>query len=80
MAVIVVFHIVLLLLGLGIMTRFVSPSRVGEAVGYLHKAIGITTPLASQGKMVALIWIGAVLIIIDGCLFLLFFITKISSL
>jgi hypothetical protein len=77
---IVVFNILLLLLGLSILTRFVPLSRVGNAVGYLHKAIGITTPSASQVKMAALIWIGAILAIIDGCLFLLVFITKMSSL
>lgn len=80
MAAIVVFHILLLLLGLGVATRLVPTSRVGNTLGYLHKAIGITTPSAGQVRMVALIWIGSILVMIDGCLFLLVFITKISSL
>jgi hypothetical protein len=80
MAAIVVFHILLLLLGLGVATRLVPTSRVGNTLGYLHKAIGITTPTAGQVRMVALIWIGSILVMIDGCLFLLVFITKISSL
>jgi hypothetical protein len=80
MAGIIVFHVLLLLLGLSIVTRFVSPSRVGNAVGYLHKAIGITAPSQKQVQMAALIWIGSILIIIDGCIFLLVFITKLSSL
>jgi hypothetical protein len=80
MAAIVVFHILLLLLGLGVVTRSVPTSRVENTLGYLHKAIGITTPSAGQVRMVALIWIGSILVMIDGCLFLLVFITKISSL
>jgi hypothetical protein len=80
MAAIVVFHILRLLLGLGVATRSVPTSRVGNTLGYLHKAIGITTPSAGQVRMVALIWIGSILVMIDGCLFLLVFITKISSL
>jgi hypothetical protein len=76
---IVVLHIVMLLLGLSIVTRFVPPSRVGNAVGYLHKAIGITEPSQKQVEMAALIWIGSILIIIDGCLFMLVFIAKLSN-
>jgi hypothetical protein len=80
MAAIVVFHILLFLLGLGVVTRSVPTSRVGSTLGYLHNAIGITTPSAGQVRMVALIWIGSILVMIDGCLFLLVFSTRISSL
>jgi hypothetical protein len=76
---IVVFHVVMLLLGLSILTRFVPQSRVGNAVGYLHKAIGITVPSQKQVEMAALIWIGSILLIIDGCLFMLIFVTKLSN-
>jgi hypothetical protein len=76
---IIMFHVLMVLLGLSIVTRFVSPSRVGNAVGYLHKAIGITVPSQKQVKMAALIWIGSILIVIDGCLFMLLFVTKLSN-
>jgi hypothetical protein len=79
MAGIVVFHVLLLLLSLGIVTRFVPASRVSNTVSYLHKAIGITTPSASQVQMVALIWIGSIIVIADGCLFMLVFIAKLSN-
>jgi len=79
MAVIVGFHALMLLLAVGIVSRVVPPPLVSGMLGYLHKTIGITTPSVSQVRMVALIWIGSVVIIVDGCLFLLVFITRLSS-
>jgi hypothetical protein len=76
---IVAFHILMLLLGLIIVSRAVAVERVSNALGYLHKTIGITTPSPAQVRMVALIWIGSVIIIVDGCLFLLLLITKLSN-
>ena len=79
MVAIVVFHVVMLLLGLGIGSRVVSTDLVSNVLGYLHKTIGITTPSLEQVRMVALIWIGAAIIIVDGFLFLLVFITRLSN-
>ncbi len=76
---IVVFHVLMLLLGLLIVSRVVAVERVSNALGYLHKTIGITTPSREQVRMVALIWIGSVIIIVDGCLFLLVFIARLSN-
>jgi len=45
---IVVFHVLILLLGLGIVSRVVPLERVGYMLGYLHKAIGITAPFPEQ--------------------------------
>jgi len=79
MIAIVAFHIVMLLLGLGIMSRVVPPELVSNMLGYLHKTIGITTPSLQQVRTVALIWIGSTVVIVDGCLFLLVFITSLSN-
>jgi hypothetical protein len=76
---IVAFHVLMLLLGLGIVSRVVPSERVNNMLGYLHKAIGITTPFPEQVRTVALIWIGSTIIIVDGCLFLLVFITSLSN-
>jgi hypothetical protein len=76
---IVAFHVLMLLLGLGIVSRVVPSERVNNMLGYLHKAIGITTPFPKQVRTVALIWIGSTIIIVDGCLFLLVFITSLSN-
>jgi hypothetical protein len=79
MAVIVIFHSLMLLLGLGIVSRAIPPQRVANMLGYLHNTIGITTPSLEQVRMVALIWIGSVVVIVDGCIFLLLFIAKVSN-
>ena len=47
-------------------------------LSYLHKVIGITTPSLEQVRMVALIWIVSTVVIVDGCIFLLLFIAKLS--
>ena len=79
MVAIVVFHVVMLLLGLGIGSRVVPTDLVSNMLGYLHKTIGITTPSLKQVRTVALIWIGSTIIIVDGFLFLLVFITSLSN-
>jgi hypothetical protein len=76
---IVVFHVLMLLIGLGIVVRAVPPQLVSSLLGYLHNTIGITTPAPEQVRMIALIWIGSVIIIVDGCLFLLVLITRLSN-
>jgi len=44
MIAIVAFHVLMILLGLGIITRVVPEESVATALSYLHKTIGITTP------------------------------------
>jgi hypothetical protein len=73
---IVVFHVLMLLLAIGILSRVAPSQRVSGVLGYLHNTIGITTPQAEQVRLVALIWVGSVVVIVDGCLLLLVFLTK----
>jgi hypothetical protein len=73
---VIIFHAVLLLLGLGIVSRVVPIEVVSDALGYLHTTVGITTPLAGQVRMIALIWIGSTLVIADGCVLLMLLIAK----
>ncbi len=75
---IVVFHILMFFLALGIVSKFVPPPAVSNVLGYVHKTIGITTPSLEKVPAIALIWIGSTVIIVDGCLFLLVFITSFS--
>lgn len=65
------FHIVMLVLGVTVASQVIPLHRVGNVLGYLHKSIGITTPPMEQARMVALIWIGSIIIIVDACLLLL---------
>jgi len=76
---IVVFHVLMVLLGLGIGSRVVPVERVSYMLGYLHNTIGISTPPLDQVRTIALIWIGTTIIIVDGCIFLLVFITKLVN-
>jgi hypothetical protein len=76
---IILFHALMLLMGLGIATRIVPAKPVSNILGYLHNAIGITTPPPGQVRMVALIWIGSVIVIADGFLFLLVLIARLSN-
>lgn len=73
---IVGFHVLMLLLGIGIAVGVISVQRVSNALSYLHTTIGITTPPLEQVRMISLIWIGSTVVIVDGCLLLLVFITK----
>jgi hypothetical protein len=75
---IIVFHLLMLLLALGMVSKFVPPQAVSNVLGYVHKTIGITTPSLEKVPAVALIWIGSTVIIVDGCLFLLAFIASFS--
>ncbi|MGD0509096.1 MAG: hypothetical protein ABSA27_14935 [Terriglobales bacterium] len=79
MIAIAVFHVLMFLLGLALVTRAVPVERVSDMLGYLHNAIGVSMPPLGQVRTIALIWIGATIIIVDGCIFLLFFITKMLS-
>lgn len=78
MAGIVAFHIVMLLLLMCIATRIVPTRIVSTMVAVLHKSIGITTPSESQMRMIALVWVASIIVIVDGCLLLLVFMTTFS--
>ena len=73
-----VFHVVALSVGLGIACRIVPVQFVADMIGYLHNAIGITTPSSEQVRMAALIWIGAVIFMVDGILLFFVLVTSIS--
>jgi hypothetical protein len=76
---VVLFHVVLILVGLAVLTGVVPTGRVGSALSYLHKSIGITTPSTKQVRMVAFIWIGSAIVMVDGSLLLLLLITSLSK-
>jgi hypothetical protein len=72
----VLFHVLMLGLGLGIGGQVVPVERVSDLLGYLHNSIGISTPPLDQVRTIALIWIGSAIIIVDASVFFLIFITK----
>jgi hypothetical protein len=79
MAGIVAFHIVMLLLLACVAARIVPTELLTTLVGVLHKSIGITTPNENQVRTIALIWVGSTIVIVDGCLLLLVFVTRFST-
>ena len=79
MVIVVTFHVLMLLLVVGIVSRAIPEALVSGLIGYLHSTIGITVPQATQVRAITLVWIGSLVAVVDGCLFLLFFITTSSS-
>jgi len=77
--VIIAFHVLMMLLALGIATQLIPVRLVGNFLGYVHNTIGITTPSQEKVKTIALIWIGTTVVIVDGCIFLLVSITRLSN-
>ncbi|HEY4840867.1 MAG TPA: hypothetical protein VIH78_02820 [Terriglobales bacterium] len=76
MVAIVIFHVLMILLGLGIVSRVVPVESVRNGLSYVHKAFGITMPRAEQTRTIALVWIVSILIGVDGCLLLLVFLAS----
>lgn len=73
---IVAANVVMILLGIGIASGIVPAQVFSGAVTLLHKTIGITLPSPDKERTVALIWIGSIIIIGDGILFLLVFLAS----
>jgi hypothetical protein len=71
----IIFNILMILGGVGIATGVVPAALVAGTISVLHKIIGITTPPPNQLRVVALIWIGSVIVIVDGMLALTVFLT-----
>jgi len=73
---IIAFHVLMLVVGLGVMVRIIPPQLVTTALGYLHSTVGITAPTGQKARGFALVWLAATVIVVDGCLLLLLFITR----
>lgn len=79
MVAIIAFHILSTILAIGVMARLIPQTVVSDALGYLHSTVGITTPPAQRARTFALVWLGSTVVIVDGCLALLFLITKLLN-
>ncbi len=75
MIAILAVNLVLILLTVGIASGIIPAKAFSGAVAVLHKTIGISLPLPGKERMVAVIWIASMLVIGDGILFLLIFLT-----
>ena len=79
MVAIIAFHILISLLATAILVRLIPQTLVVDALGYLHSTVGITTPPAPKARAFALVWLASTVVIVDGCLALLVFITKLLN-
>ncbi len=72
-------NVLMVLLSLGIASQVVPTKLVSGMIGVLHKIIGITLPPPEKERAVALIWISSMIVIGDGILFLLVFLTGVVA-
>jgi len=72
---IVVFNVVMVVLGVVVGTGVVSTNRLSDILGWLHSIIGITPPAPKQARVYSLIWVASMIVIVDGLLFMLVFLT-----
>ncbi len=73
---ILAINVVMVVFALGIGGGVVPAKVFGGMVVVLHKTIGITLPSPENERMVALFWIASMIVIGDGMLFLLVFLTR----
>jgi hypothetical protein len=72
---IVIFNVLMIALAAAVGTGLVPASRISSILEWLHAIIGITPPAPEKSKMFALVWIGSMIVIVDGLLSLLVFLT-----
>lgn len=75
MIAIVVFNVAMLILCAMVGTRILPANLISALLEGLHNTIGITVPPPEKVRMVALVWIGSTIVIVDGALFMLVFFT-----
>ncbi|HWZ82561.1 MAG TPA: hypothetical protein VNW47_08055 [Terriglobales bacterium] len=68
---ILTINVVMVLFALGIGSGILPSKVFSGAVTVLHKTVGITLPTADKERTVAVIWLGSMIVIGDGILFLL---------
>ena len=73
---VIAINVVMFLLALGIVSRVLPAKMFSGMIDVLHKTIGITLPTPDQERTVAVIWIASMIVIGDGILFLLVFLTS----
>ncbi len=69
-------NVLMILLALGIASGILPAKVFSGAVTVLHKTVGITLPSADKERTVAVIWIASMIVIGDGMLLMLIFLTR----
>jgi hypothetical protein len=72
---ILIFNVLALALAAAVGAGLVPTEQTSSLLNWLHSIIGITPPASDQTRTFALIWIGSLIVIVDGLLLLLVFLT-----
>jgi hypothetical protein len=73
---IIAFNAGMFLLGAVVATGLVSAARLEAMLFWLHGIVGITSPPPEKARVFALVWIALTLVMVDGLLSLLVFLTR----
>jgi hypothetical protein len=74
---VVIFNVLTIALGVAVGGGIVSTARLTGLLDWLHSIIGITPPTQEQAHVYALVWIVTAIVMVDGLLFMLVFLTKV---
>jgi hypothetical protein len=72
---IVIFNVLMIALAVAVGAGLVPAGRISAMLEWLHAIIGITPPAPEKSKLFALVWVGSMIVIVDGLLSLLVFLT-----
>lgn len=70
---IVIFNVLMIALAGSVGSGLVPASRISLMLQWLHAIIGITPPEVEKARLFALVWIGSMIVIVDGLVSLLVF-------
>jgi len=73
---IILFNVLTIALAAAVGLGLVSTARVTSMLEWLHAIIGITPPAAEQARIFAVVWIASMIVLVDGLLFMLVFLTQ----
>lgn len=65
----------MIVLAVTVRTGLVSAAMVEGMLAWLHGIIGITPPRTQSARTIAVVWIVSMIVIVDGVLFFLIFLT-----
>ncbi|MGA9529379.1 MAG: hypothetical protein WBS24_14785 [Terriglobales bacterium] len=72
---VVIFNVATIALAVAVGAGLVPAGRLSSMLEWLHAIIGITPPAPSQTRIYAAVWVATIIILVDGFLFLLVFLT-----
>ncbi len=72
---ILIFNVLTIALAVAVGMGVVPAKQTSSLLDWLHSIIGITPPAPDQTRTFAVVWIASMIVIVDGLLLLLVFLT-----